>query len=339
MSCSTDRTIRFWALQGESWTLVDTLSDGHDRTVRSVAFAPNGRTIASTSFDGTTLVWNKEDAEYSVASTLEGHENEVKCVAFSVSGNLVATCGRDKSVWIWEGNILLTGSIIEANSSLAMGDCDYECVAVLQDHTQDVKMIVWHPHEDVLASCSYDDTIRIWKDDGDEWICMNTLEGHSSTVWAIDFDPTGNFLGTALFSEYVFEIDCVVSVSDDLSIKIWKKEEKSESTGGALSILSWSRKVAQWTCVSTLENAHSRCIYSVSWSKVNGLIATASGDNSIKIFKYLPDENRLELLHTINEAHSQFDVNCVRWCPLESNGTLLASCGDDDLIRIWDIKC
>ena len=35
--------------------------------------------------------------------------------------------------------------------SIAMGDGDFECVAVLQEHTQDVKHVVWHPSEDVLS--------------------------------------------------------------------------------------------------------------------------------------------------------------------------------------------
>jgi WD40 repeat protein len=38
---------------------------------------------------------------------------------------------------------------------------EYECVAVLQGHTQDVKMVQWHPILDVLVSVSYDNTIKV----------------------------------------------------------------------------------------------------------------------------------------------------------------------------------
>ena len=37
--------------------------------------------------------------------------------------------------------------------------------------------MAWHPDGDVLVSTSYDDTIRLWCDAGDEWSCAQTLEG------------------------------------------------------------------------------------------------------------------------------------------------------------------
>lgn len=74
-------------------------------------------------------------------------------------------------------------------------DNDFECLSVLQEHSQDVKMVAWHPHEEVLASASYDDTIKIWREDDDDWYCSDTLQGHTSTIWSIDFDKTGEQIG------------------------------------------------------------------------------------------------------------------------------------------------
>ena len=41
------------------------------------------------------------------------------------------------------------------------GGNEYDSAAVLNGHTQDVKMVQWHPTMDVLFSCSYDNTIKV----------------------------------------------------------------------------------------------------------------------------------------------------------------------------------
>lgn len=124
-SCGEDKTIRLWFKEGNKWFNKVILTDCHKRTIREVAWSPCGNFLASGSFDATTSIWDKKSGEFECNTTLEGHENEVKSVAWSVSGQLLATCSRDKSVWIWE----------------VAEDDDYECAAVLNAHTQDVKKV------------------------------------------------------------------------------------------------------------------------------------------------------------------------------------------------------
>ncbi|CAK0792916.1 unnamed protein product, partial [Prorocentrum cordatum] len=140
----------------DAWALLSELesAEQHGRTLRSLAWGHRGEVLAVTSFDSTCSLWKAtgggSSTSFEFAGRVEGHENEVKCAAFSASGEYFATCSRDKSVFIYE----------------VSKDFEYDCVALLQSHTQDVKMVRWHPEQDVLFTCSYDDTVKIWGPDG-----------------------------------------------------------------------------------------------------------------------------------------------------------------------------
>lgn len=191
----------------------------------------------------------------------------------------------------------------------------------------------------MLASASYDDTIKIWRDDDDDWYCADTLQGHESTVWAIDFDPSGNHL---------------VSASADQTLKIWRRYAPGNATG----IMTPRRGEAVWKCVATVKDQHERCIYSVSWSKVHGTVASSGADNTIRLFSVqevdetTPFEGKLtpEQIKATNEpgvqlqaikvtevrsAHGTSDINSVAWYPSEDHADWLASGGDDGSVRIW----
>uniref|UniRef100_D3TML8 Probable cytosolic iron-sulfur protein assembly protein Ciao1 n=1 Tax=Glossina morsitans morsitans TaxID=37546 RepID=D3TML8_GLOMM len=302
-SCGEDKTIRVWSLSGSNWTTKTILSDGHKRTIREVSWSKCGEYLASASFDATTAIWSKTSGEFECNATLEGHENEVKSVSWSNCGKLLATCSRDKSVWIWE----------------VIGDDEFECAAVLNAHSQDVKRVVWHPHKEVLASCSYDNTIKMFAENtlDNDWDCTATLESHSSTVWAIDFDAKG---------------DRLVSVSDDRTMKIWLSYPPGNPEG-----IATPNNDAVWKCVCTIAGEHSRTIYDVSWCKKTGLIATACGDDSIRIFKEdiemsTKNEPVISVATAQDKAHLQ-DVNKVCWNP--SVAHQLLSCSDDGTIKIW----
>lgn len=71
----------------------------------------------------------------------------------------------------------------------------------------------------------------------------------------------------------------LVSASDDTTLRFWKQYKPNNQEG-----IATPGNQPKWMNVCTISGQHERCIYSVSWSKVHGKVASASGDNHIKIF-------------------------------------------------------
>ncbi|OTB14807.1 hypothetical protein K445DRAFT_62182 [Daldinia sp. EC12] len=374
------------------------LTNGHERSVRSTTWKPNlpphKLCLVTGSFDSTAGLWRwndeakgegelevnvagggaddsgdeKEegDKDWELIIILDGQDSEIKSVSFSPTGQFLATCSRDKSVWIWED--------VGANES----DDEWETVAVLSEHEGDVKAVAWCPEtnrsgrgrysSDVLASASYDNTVRIWREESEqEWVCVAALEGHQGTVWGVQWEPKPK--GD--------KFPRIMTWSADRTVRIWtlKEEEDEEqqapqhawgSLGGIPNTMRRALK-EEWECTAVLPTAHTRDIYSATWSPETGMVASTGSDGIIAIYREeeegatndgdvhmtnghtenKPQESRRwKLISTTPNAHGPYEVNHITWCkrydqgcPPERRGIeeMLVTTGDDGIVRPWQI--
>jgi WD40 repeat protein len=95
-SCSGDRTVRLWQVDGGGCRVLR----GHTDEVYAVAFHPDGRRLATGGRDGAVWLWDLELGEE--VARLQGHASFVWSLAFSPDGATLASGSGDTTVRLWD---------------------------------------------------------------------------------------------------------------------------------------------------------------------------------------------------------------------------------------------
>ncbi|NCS50466.1 MAG: protein kinase [Microcystis aeruginosa BK11-02] len=195
------------------------------RTLTGVAYSPDGRYLASGSWDDTIKIW--EVATGKQLRTLTGHFSSVLSVVYSPDGRYLASGSGDDTI-IWE---------VATEKELR----------TLTGHYDSVLSVVYSPDGRYLASGSWDNTIKIWEVATGKQ--LRTLTGHSEVVGSVAYSPDGRYLASG---------------SGDNTIKIWEV-----ATGKQLRTLT----------------GHSNWVRSVVYSPDGRYLASGSWDDTIKIWR------------------------------------------------------
>ena len=298
-------------------------------SITSVAFSPDGKTLASGSAAGMLRLWDAENGQ--LKATLKEHTARVTSVAFSPDGKTIASGGDldDGLIWLWDVD---TG----------------RRRAALEGHEVAVLSVAFSPDGKTLASGGgWGDAIWLW--DVNTGQPQATLEGHTETVYSVAFSPDGKTLagGGGGYSGWNDGLIWLWDVDTGQLKATLKGHRASEdyyadegrvrsvafsSDGEILASGSEDHTIRLWDVETGQHRAtlkgHEGVVTAVAFAPVGHTLASVSADETIRLWDASIGQQK-----TTFTGHR----NGVTAVAFSLDGKTIASGREDGSIRLWDV--
>ena len=284
---------------------------GHTDIVWSVAFSPDGQTLASSGWDDKIRLWNTETKQHEITLI---EQVDIMAVAFSPDGQTLASGNWNAVVRLWDPS---TGEIKRT----------------LVGHTDGVESVAFSPDGATLASSSADRTIRLWDPSTGE--LKRTLTGQGR-MRSVAFSPDGRLLASGS-SDHTIQlwnpdtgklIRTLVGHTDWVEGLAFSPDGNTLASGGGGS----ERMLRLWNPHNGQEirkfTGYTDQVSGVAFSPDGRLLASGSWGRNVRLWNTETGKDEKAL-----EGHKDSVLTVV----FGPDGTTLASGGPDGTVRLWEL--
>ncbi|MEL6580115.1 MAG: caspase family protein [Cyanobacteria bacterium J06621_12] len=334
-------------------------SYSHPQSVNNIALSTDEQLLATSTIDGRIHIWNRDGIQL---QTLTGHTGEVTDLEFvtqnRTSGYKLVSTGVDKTTRVWRvfdyhlpENLnsiavspidALAYATVNAEGKIAlwqMGNKNQaKLIKTLPAHEQTISQINYSPDGEIIASASWDQTIKLWHYDTGKLI---TSLNHQAAVNTVAFSRDRQILisGTEDNLIYIWNIS---DLEQPKVLKTLTKHTDSIKTvalsidGKLIASAGYDKTINLWTIegelLQTIE-AHNLAITSLAFTPDSKTLASGSWDNTVKLWSIADAGKNYRLLH--NLTGHQDGITTIS---LNAPGTVLASGSGDRNIKLWNTK-